>query len=97
MNIFCCGDRRKEILINLGLPPLTYCRKDHPGTELGEPGKLQGVNTGVVLLHLERMRTSPAMAHYLHPGVMAALCDKLQFKGFIGDQVWILLRFCSRA
>ena len=96
MNIFCFGNRRKEILINLGLPHL-YCRKDHPGTELGEPGKLQGVNTGVVLLHLERMRGSPAMAHYLDPGVMAALCDKLQFKGFIGDQVWIMLRFCSRA
>ena len=69
---------------------LYCCRKDHPGTALGEPGELQGVNTGVVLLHLERMRTSPAMAHYLHPGVMAALCDKLQFKGFIGDQVWIM-------
>ena len=89
MNIFCFGNRRKEILINLGLTHF-YCRKDHPGTELGEPGKLQGVNTGVVLLHLERMRSSPAMAHYLHPGVMAALCDKLQFKGFIGDQVWIM-------
>ena len=64
-------------------------RKAHPGTELGEPGELQGVNSGVALLHLARMRTSPALAHYLHPGTMDQLCAKFQFQGWLAEQVCI--------
>ena len=62
-------------------------RKANPGTELGEPGPLQGVNSGVALLHLDRMRTSPALAHYLHPGTMDQLCAKFQFQGWLAEQV----------
>ena len=37
----------------------------HPETRLGLPGELQGVNTGVVLLHLERMRRSEKFNRYV--------------------------------
>ena len=63
-------------------------RLKHPETILGLPGELQGVNTGVVLLHLERMRKSEKFNSYLEPEVVDKLCDKFSFKGFIGDQDW---------
>ena len=62
-------------------------RKRHPDTVIGEPGELQGVNTGVVLLDLGRMRRSEEFNRFLEDGVMDSLCDKYHFKGFIGDQV----------
>ena len=60
----------------------------HPETQLGLPGELQGVNTGVVLLHLKRMRENKKFNNYLEPEVVEELCDKFSFKGFIGDQDW---------
>jgi len=63
-------------------------RTQHPDTQIGEPGPLQGVNTGVVLLHLERMRRSAQLATYTEDGAMTRLCHKYSFKGFIGDQDW---------
>jgi len=63
-------------------------RKENPKTLLGEPGALQGVNTGVVLLHLERMRNSKEVDMFLNATNLDTLCDKFHFKGFIGDQDW---------
>jgi len=60
----------------------------HPETQLGLPGELQGVNTGVVLLHLKRMRQSEKFNRYLEPEVIDQLCEKFSFTGFIGDQDW---------
>ena len=62
-------------------------RDKNPGTEIGSPGPLQGVNTGVVLLNLERMRKSKKFNSYLEPKEIDQLCQKFSFKGFIGDQV----------
>ena len=76
---------RKMIFIWHTFPPLF--RTQHPDTQIGEPGPLQGVNTGVVLLHLERMRRSAQLAAYTEDGAMTRLCHKYSFKGFIGDQV----------
>ena len=63
------------------------CRVDNPSTEIGSPGNLQGINTGVVLLHLARMRESNTFNKYLELQEIDRLCQKFDFKGFIGDQV----------
>ena len=64
-------------------------RKDNPGTQHGDVGRLQGLNTGVALFHLQRMRASQEFAEYLDHDKMKKVCDKFHFKGFIGDQVKI--------
>ena len=66
---------------------LRQYRSEHPDANIGDPGDMQGVNTGVVLLHLERMRHSEVFNKYLDHDFMTGLCDKYHFKGFIGDQV----------
>jgi len=63
-------------------------RAENPGTEVGSPGNLQGVNTGVVLLHLAKMRESLRFNKYLEKQEMDRVCQKFHFKGFIGDQDW---------
>ena len=37
---------------------LAFYKEANPNTTLGEPGFMQGVNTGVMLLRLDRMRQS---------------------------------------
>ena len=37
---------------------LAFYKEANPNTTLGEPGTMQGVNTGVMLLRLDRMRQS---------------------------------------
>ena len=64
-------------------------RRENPGTEHGDVGRLQGLNTGVALFHLQRMRESQEFAEYLHHDNIKKVCDKFHFKGFIGDQVEI--------
>ena len=66
-------------------------RKENPGTQHGDVGRLQGLNTGVALFHLQRMRDSQEFAEYLDHDNIKKVCDKFHFKGFIGDQVDILL------
>ena len=61
------------------------CRAENPGTEVGSPGNLQGINAGVVLLHLAKMRESNEFNKYLEE--IYRVCQKFKFKGFIGDQV----------
>ena len=62
-------------------------RTEQPDSELGEPGRLQGVNTGVVLLHLARMRESEMFNTFLQTEEIDRVCNKLHFKSFFGDQV----------
>ena len=68
-------------------------RRENPGTEHGDVGRLQGLNTGVALFHLQRMRESQEFAEYLHHDNIKKVCDKFHFKGFIGDQVELSLLF----
>ena len=63
------------------------CRAENPGTEIGSPGNLQGINTGVVLLHLAKLRESNRFNKYLEVQEIDRVCQKFNFKGFIGDQV----------
>jgi hypothetical protein len=46
--------------------PFRY-RSSHPDTELGLPGRFQGLNVGVLLLRLDRMRRSQLYNLYLTP------------------------------
>jgi hypothetical protein len=55
---------------------LQVYRKQNPGTNIGLPGRRQGLNTGVVLFHLERMRGSRLYNTYLHPEAVAHLMDR---------------------
>ena len=66
---------------------LAQFREENPGTEHGEIGRLQGLNTGVALFHLEKMRESGEFAEYLQHDTLDRVCDKFHFKSFIGDQV----------
>ena len=66
---------------------LSQFRKENPGTEHGEVGRLQGLNTGVALFHLEKMRASGEFSKYLQHQHIDHVCQKFHFKSFIGDQV----------
>ena len=48
---------------------------------------MQGINTGVVLLHLAKMRENMEFNKYLEKQEIDRVCKKFSFKGFIGDQV----------
>jgi xylosyl alpha-1,3-xylosyltransferase len=67
---------------------LSRYRSRSPGTRAGSPlpGGMPGFNAGVMLLHLERMRRSEAYNAALEPAAVAALVEKYQFKGHLGDQ-----------
>ena len=60
----------------------------YPESSLGEPGPMQGVNTGVVLLDLKGMRDSAIISKFLEPDEIAAACEKLDFRSYFGDQDW---------
>ena len=58
--------------LGLDLSPHYYHRlvdymAEHPNTDLGSPGKLQGFNTGVVLFNLECLRESKFEKIHLQP------------------------------
>ena len=60
---------------------------------LASPCILKGLNTGVVLHHLERQRASPTFSSALKISSMLALVDNFLFanKGYVGDQEWVTL------
>ena len=66
----------------------TLYRVKNPDSPLGEPGPLQGVNTGVVMLDLKKMRLSKELAAFLQPDRIDAACEKLDFRSYFGDQDW---------
>jgi len=64
-------------------------RAKNKKTKLGLPqlsGGFPGVNSGVLLLHLDRIRNSTLYSHLIHPGVLKNLTSKYRFKGHLGDQ-----------
>ena len=62
-------------------------RKENPTSLIGEPGEMQGVNTGVLLLNLEKMRSSEDFNKFLDSRYLEQSCGELQFKSYFGDQV----------
>ena len=62
---------------------------EQPDSELGLPGGArQGLNTGVVIFGLQRMRDSPAYQHFLQPGPAAELISRYRYNLSLGDQDW---------
>ncbi|XP_063965400.1 xyloside xylosyltransferase 1-like [Lytechinus pictus] len=63
-------------------------RARYPNTRVGSPAPngLPGFNSGVVLLDLDRMRSSQLYNHYLNPLVAEFISNKYLFKGNLGDQ-----------
>jgi len=67
---------------------LAFYKEANPNSTLGEPGSMQGVNTGVMLLRLDRMRQSHRFNQYLQHETLDRLCQKFAFNGFLGHQDW---------
>ena len=58
---------------------------------MGLPGRSQGLNTGVVLFDLQKMRNSEIYNGYLVPQKITDLFDSYQMKMLVGDQDWFTL------
>jgi xylosyl alpha-1,3-xylosyltransferase len=62
--------------------------------QIGEPDiedGFSGFNSGVVLLHLDRMRLSAEYESLISAPSVTALAKKYQFKGHLGDQDFFTL------
>ena len=67
---------------------LTGYRELHPDTELGMPGPFQGLNVGVLLLELDRMRESKEYNAYLTKEETTRLAVKYHMvQTHLGEQV----------
>ena len=62
-------------------------RKQNPDSKVGSLGKMQGLNTGVTLLDLQRMRLSKVYRNLTQIDEMIKLEKKYNIKGTVGDQV----------
>jgi hypothetical protein len=60
-------------------------------THLGKPGRFQGLNTGVVLFDLEKMRNSVEYNNLLTADAVNKLFKTFQMKMTVGDQDWFTL------
>lgn len=64
-------------------------RQQNKGTKLGMPlseGGFPGVNSGVLILDLDRLRASPVYEKLLSKEALENLTKKYSFKGHLGDQ-----------
>ena len=68
-------------------------RQQNPNTNIGEPGRFQGFNTGVVLYNLQRMRENEQYNQYVDnvDGVIDKLAEKYSFRSHLGDQCFFTL------
>jgi len=66
-------------------------RKSHPESLVGRPGRFQGLNTGVLLLDLEKMRKSSEYNHFTTQSGVKELAEKWKLGGTVGDQDWLTL------
>ena len=66
-------------------------KKIDPGTHIGGPGRYQGLNTGVLLLDLEKMRKSVLYQKTTEPDKITEMKGKYQLTGTVGDQDWLTL------
>ena len=67
---------------------LSWYRVFNPGTPVGgpPPDGRPGFNSGVVLIDLDKARTSRTYARYLDGDVIKQLTEKYFFRGHLGDQ-----------
>ena len=82
-------------LLGVGLDMSPHYRKflasyltDHPDSQVGSPGRLQGFNTGVVLYRLDNMRTSQTYENYMQVEEVERLITSYKFNLTLGDQDW---------
>ena len=68
-------------------------RNENPGTRVGgpPPSGLTGFNSGVLLLDLEKMRSSELYDSLITPQAVDRLTKKYYFKGHLGDQDFFTL------
>ena len=60
----------------------------HPDTDLGLPGPKQGLNTGVVLFRLDKMRSSDLFTDNVEAEAADQLIKRFMFNMTVGDQDW---------
>lgn len=72
--------------------------KEHPETRCGEPPPEghPGFNSGVVLLDLDRMRSSREYAELSSRAGVKYLTSKYSFRGHLGDQCFYTVAGCER-
>lgn len=63
-------------------------RRTNENTTIGSPlpNGFPGFNSGIVLLHLRKMRESKLYNSLLNQDVIKHICQKYQFHGHLGDQ-----------
>ena len=68
-------------------------RKENPNAEVGNPGRFQGFNTGVVLYNRQRMRENEKYNQYVENinGALDALAKKYYYRSHLGDQCFFTL------
>ena len=66
------------------------------GSEVGEAGREQGLNTGVGLLHLARMRQQPLLHQYRQPAGIAALAARYSGRAASRSVYCVLCNICVR-
>ena len=66
---------------------LRFYRELNPGTHVGDPGRFQGFNTGVVLFNLDRMRQSELYNSLVENknGMVDQLAEKYKFRSHLGE------------
>merc|ERR1711976_1109535 len=89
-NIFACANDRAPHYRTM-LDAVGFFRQN-PDTILGEPGRFQGLNVGVLLLRLDRMRSNPIFNYYLSSEGMTQLVNRYGFtNSSLGAQDWFTL------
>ena len=68
-------------------------RSENKGTRVGEPGPdgLQGFNSGVLMLDLDKMRHSKLYNSLINADAVRKLTEEFSFKGHLGDQDFFTL------
>ena len=68
-------------------------RNENKNTRVGDPPPdgLTGFNSGVLLMHLDKMRKSKLYQQMMEPEQVEALTKKYYFKGHLGDQDFFTL------
>ena len=69
-------------------------REINPDSKVGSPGYYQGLNTGVVLLHLDKMRRHEKYNKMSTVEEMITLEQKYKLNGTVGDQVEKVYTLC---
>ncbi|XP_023325659.1 xyloside xylosyltransferase 1 isoform X3 [Eurytemora carolleeae] len=60
--------------------------ESHPGTDIGKPGKNQGLNTGVVLYRLDKMRVNELYNSFLNKQKIDYLVKKFGYPFALAEQ-----------